>query len=65
MSPHKQAERELKAAGFFKCRKGNNHDIWKDPETGQLIPLRRGSDFNDNDLKIILREIKTIKRERP
>lgn len=64
MSPRKQAERELKAAGLIKYRTHGGHDIWKDTATGQIIPLKRGSGFNDNDLKYIRKEIESIKRGR-
>ena len=56
MSPRKQAEKQLKKAGFYLDRHGANHDIYKDGK-GHRIPLKR-HDFNDNDLKYITKEIK-------
>ncbi len=64
MSPRKQAEKELKAAGLIKYRTHGGHDIWKHIETGQIIPLKRGSAFNDNDLRYIRREIEAIRQGR-
>ena len=64
MSPRKQAERELREAGFVRYRTKGGHDVWKDNETGQIIPLKRGSNFNDNDLRYIRKEIEEIKAAR-
>lgn len=56
MSPRKQAEQNLKKAGYTLARHGANHDIYTDGQ-GHRIPLKR-HDFNDNDLKYINKEIK-------
>ncbi len=55
MSPRKQAEKNLKNAGYYLDRHGASHDIYKDGK-GHRIPLKR-HDFNDNDLKYINKEI--------
>lgn len=60
MDPHKIAERELKNSGYRFARRGGNHDIYKNDE-GHMIPLKR-HDFNDNDLKYILKEIEMNRR---
>ena len=64
MSPRKQAEKALREAGFIRYRTKGGHDVWKDMETGQIIPLKRGSDFNDNDLRYIRKEIEAIRTAR-
>ena len=63
MSPHKQAENDLIAAGYIIKRKDNGHVIWFHPELKATIPLKR-HDFNDNDLKYIRKEIKQNERRR-
>ncbi len=55
MNPRKKAERELKNHGYRFARSGGNHDIYKDSK-GHMIPLKR-HDFNDNDLKYIIKEL--------
>ncbi len=57
MHPRKKAVGALRGAGYRLEREGANHEIYKHPETGDIIPLKR-HDFNDNDLKYILKEIK-------
>lgn len=57
MHPRKKAVGALRDAGYRLEREGANHGIYKHPETGDIIPLKR-HDFNDNDLKYILKEIK-------
>ena len=64
MSPRKQAEKELRAAGFVLYRTRGGHDVWKDLESGAIIPLKRGSGFNDNDLKYIRKELEAIVKGR-
>lgn len=63
MSPHKQAETDLKAAGYILKRDDAKHAIWYNPELKSTIPLKR-HDFNDNDLKYIRKEIKQNERRR-
>ncbi len=55
MSPLKEAIKALKKSGYYLDRHGANHDVYKD-DKGNRIPLKR-HDFNDNDLKYILKEI--------
>lgn len=65
MSPRKQAEKELKEAGFeMRKRKGHDHDIFLDPITQEFITLRRSSHFDENELKRIRSEIRSILRMR-
>ncbi len=56
MNPRKQAIKELERAGYKFKRHGGNHDIYKNEVTHKAIPIKR-HDFNENDLKYILREI--------
>lgn len=63
MSPHKQAERDLKNAGCIVKRDDAKHTIYYNPELKTIIPLKR-HDFNDNDLKYIRKEIKQNERRR-
>lgn len=56
MSPLKMAEKALKEHGFKLKRHGSGHDIWVKPGRPGTVPLKR-HDFNDNDLKYILKEI--------
>ena len=57
MNPRKTAIQALTENGFRLYRQGANHEIYKN-ERGVMIPLKR-HDFNDNDLKYILKEIKS------
>jgi hypothetical protein len=57
MNPHKQAEKDLKAAGYTIKRDDAKHTIWYNAELKSTIPLKR-HDFNDNDLKYIRKEIR-------
>lgn len=61
MHPRKQAEIELKLAGFTVKRNGP-HVIYSNEKLGVIIPLKR-HDFNDNDLKYIRKEIKQAQRK--
>lgn len=63
MSPHKQAEKDLKAAGYIVKRDDTKHTIYFHPELKTIIPLKR-HDFNDYDLKYIRKEIKQNERRR-
>ena len=56
MSPLKEAIKALKKSGYHLDRHGANHDVYKDG-LGHRITLKR-HDFNDNDLKYIIKEIK-------
>lgn len=57
MHPRKQAVGALTESGYRLHRQGANHEIYKNPDTGDMIPLKR-YDFNENDLRYILKEIK-------
>ena len=63
MSPHKQAQQDLKRAGYIIKRDDAKHIIYYHPELKVIIPLKR-HDFNDNDLKYIRKEIKQNERRR-
>lgn len=63
MSPRKQAEQELLEAGFERTR-GTNHDLFYDPITKEKIPLRRTSHFDEQELKRIRSELRSILRKR-
>lgn len=64
MSPRKTAVEALLENGFRLRRQGANHEIYQNA-SGAMIPLKR-HDFNDNDLKYILSEIrKAIGEGRP
>lgn len=56
MHPRKQAELESKQAGFV-VKRNSGHEIYYSESLCAIIPLKR-HDFNDNDLKYILRQIK-------
>ena len=56
MNPRRKAIKELRSRGYVLKRNGSNHDIYFNPVTKSIIPLKR-HDFNDNDLKYILKEI--------
>ena len=55
MSPRQITIRKLKKAGFVLKRNGAKHDIYFNPVTKVLIPVKR-HDFNENDMKYILKE---------
>ncbi len=57
MTPRDKAIRELKAAGYTTLIHGKRHDQYVNEETRQKIPLKR-HDFDDDDLRYILKEIK-------
>lgn len=49
--------KELEALGFAFARHGANHDIFRNPETGVTIPVKR-HDFDEDDARYILKEAK-------
>lgn len=57
MTPRAQTIKDLKAAGYTVAINGAKHDRYKNPETGKCITVKR-HDFNENDRKYILKEIK-------
>lgn len=60
MSPLAKARKALKNAGYV-IKRRSGHDIYYHPELKTIIPLKR-HDFNENDLKYILDEIKKNNR---
>ena len=60
MSPRRKAILQLRANGYTLKRNGSNHDIYYNDSLKSIIPLKR-HDFNDNDLKYILKEIESAK----
>jgi len=57
MTPRAKAIAELEASGYSLKRHGANHDIFYSPKAGYIIPLKR-HDFDESDLRYILKEIK-------
>lgn len=57
MTPRAQTVKDLKAAGYTEIIHGGKHDRFKNPQTGKCITIKR-HDFNENDRKYILRELK-------
>lgn len=49
----------LEASGYCLKRHGANHDIYYNPDTHSTIPVKR-PDFNENDMKYILKEANII-----
>lgn len=60
MNPRKITINKLTAEGFVFKRAGANHDIYYNPKTHITIPLKR-HDFNENDMRYILKETKIKK----
>lgn len=61
MTARKLAETELQAAGYDFLRHGGNHDIYRNRNTGAMIPLKR-HDSDENDLRYIRKEIKSSEK---
>jgi hypothetical protein len=57
MKPRAQAIAELEDSGYTFKRHGANHDIYYNAEHKCSIPLKR-HDFDEDDLRYILSEIK-------
>lgn len=57
MSPRERCVRELKKLGFIQ-EKGTKHDIFFNPELKYTITVRRGSSFDEDDMRMILQEVK-------
>ena len=64
MNPRKRAEAALLEKGLRFLRAGGNHDLYEDPETHEIIPLSRSSHFDESDLKMILRELRNLEKNR-
>ena len=56
MNPRDICLKKLKENGYQFRRHGSGHDIFYNPETKQTIPIKR-HDFNENDLRYIMKEI--------
>lgn len=63
MKPRDKAVEELSASGYEFKRHGRNHDIYFNPNIGAMISLKR-HDFDESDLRYIVKEIKNYGRER-
>lgn len=63
MKPRQQAVRELNAEGYVLKRSGGNHDIYFNAALRCAIPLKR-HDFDEDDLRYILKEIRSNSRQR-
>jgi predicted RNA binding protein YcfA (HicA-like mRNA interferase family) len=50
----------LELNGVFFDHHGSKHDIYKHKETGKIIPVPRHSEFSNEFLKDILKEIPRI-----
>ena len=56
MNYRKLAIKELRRNGYRLKRNGAKHDIYFNPETKSMIPLKR-HDFDKSDLRYIRKEI--------
>ena len=61
MTSRNKAVSDLRANGYILKRRGSNHDIYYNPDTGCIIPLKR-HDFDEDDLRYIQKEIRHNKR---
>ena len=64
MKPRATAIKALKAAGYSSLIHGSKHDRYKNPKTGRSITLKR-HDFDEDDLKYILKEIRENETKKP
>lgn len=55
MNQRQETINDLNQNGFQFQREGKKHSIFWNPETGQVIPVKR-HDFNENDRRYILKE---------
>ncbi|MBR1689385.1 MAG: type II toxin-antitoxin system HicA family toxin [Oscillibacter sp.] len=60
MNARRKAIQALKEAGYHYERDGGNHEIYSNDELGAMIPVRHH--FTDEDLKVILKEIKQYEK---
>ncbi|MBQ6986231.1 MAG: hypothetical protein IJQ25_04510 [Oscillibacter sp.] len=60
MTPHDKAVKALKESGYYSKRQ-KKHELWYNPELNRAIPLKT-HDFDDDDLRYILKEIKRNKQ---
>ena len=63
MTPRKICIDLLTENGFTFARHGTNHDIYLNAKTKQMIPVKR-HDFNENDMKYILKEANIKRRNK-
>lgn len=61
MNPRKKTIKTLEANGFIFKRSGANHDIYFNPQTRVMIPVKR-HDFDENDMRYIFKEAKIKQR---
>ncbi|MDY2647928.1 MAG: type II toxin-antitoxin system HicA family toxin [Pyramidobacter porci] len=61
MNPRKKTIKTLEANGFVFKRSGANHDIYFNPQTRVMIPVKR-HDFDENDMRYIFKEAKIKQR---
>ena len=57
MNPRKITIALLGEHGFILARHGSNHDIFFNPTTKLMIPVKR-HDFDEDDMRYILKEAK-------
>lgn len=60
MNARRKAIQALREAGYQLERHGGSHDIYSNFTLGVMIPVRHH--FTDQDLKVILKEIKQYRR---
>ena len=63
MTPRNKAIKALKAAGYTMLIHGKRHDNYVNEKTHEKIPLKR-HDFDEDDLRYILKEIKQNEERR-
>lgn len=61
MNPRKKTIKTLEANGFIFKRSGANHDIYFNPQTRVMIPVKR-HDFDENDMRYIFKEAQIKQR---
>ena len=62
MNQRRQCLKELKKRGFVLKRRGANHDIYFNPMTKQMAPVKRHN-FDENDKHYILKEIDSMQEK--
>lgn len=64
MNPRKKTIKILEEHGFIFKRNGANHDIYYNVNSHQMIPVKR-HDFDENDMRYILKEANIANKEVP
>lgn len=64
MNPKKEAIEALKENGYRFLRSGHDHDIYWSKELESLIPVSRGTKFDNTNRDKIKQEIKQAKRRK-